>query len=163
MFSLLQSGTRHWQNTEHMCSCQLWLPTGWWPYHRLKIKLVYFKQGNPLQMLQQDLNGHFIHIDPILKTWTLTSHIYILLKGNSSCCTAFFFFIYLRSAETQMGSKLPHAVKNLNLELGDTAAQCYAGSSLNHMMATGQIFSQWSTVFWELKLLWKASLLFNNS
>lgn len=39
-----------------------------------------------------------------------------------------------------MGSKLPHAVKNLNLELGDTAAQCYAGSSLNHMMATGKSF-----------------------
>lgn len=39
-----------------------------------------------------------------------------------------------------MGSKLPHAVKNVNLELRDTEAQCYAGSSLNHMMATGRSF-----------------------
>lgn len=39
-----------------------------------------------------------------------------------------------------MASKLPHAVKNLNLELGDTEAQCYTGSSLNHMMATGKSF-----------------------
>jgi len=39
-----------------------------------------------------------------------------------------------------MGSTLPHAVKNLNLDLGDTEAQCYAGSSLNHMMATSKSF-----------------------
>lgn len=40
-----------------------------------------------------------------------------------------------------MGSKLPHAVKNLNLEVGDIEAQWYAGSSLNHMMATGKSFT----------------------
>lgn len=39
-----------------------------------------------------------------------------------------------------MGSKLPQAVKNLNLELGDIGTQCYAGSSFNHMMATGKSF-----------------------
>lgn len=56
----------------------------------------------------------------------------------------FFFIIiitfYLRSAATQMGSKLPHAAKNLNLKFRDTEAQYYAGNSPNHMMATGKSF-----------------------
>lgn len=39
-----------------------------------------------------------------------------------------------------MGSKLPHAAKNLNLKFGDTEAQYYAGNSPNHMMATGKSF-----------------------
>lgn len=39
-----------------------------------------------------------------------------------------------------MGCKLLHAVKSLNLELGDTEAWSYAGNSVCHMMATGNSF-----------------------
>lgn len=49
--------------------------------------------------------------------------------------------------QKQMGSKLPHAVKNLNLESGDSGAQCYAGSTLHHVMATGKSFHSQALYF----------------
>lgn len=76
-------GTRHWQRAEHASACWLRVPVGWGPPHPLESKPGYFTHSNPLQKLQQDLSGHSIPIDPILKTGALTSQIYLGIQTHS--------------------------------------------------------------------------------